>query len=172
MDFVTHLILWWFLKNSEGRNTMKWYSNIARYNISNKMCAFSLPFPFIGAVKEFKLVLKDTNLQFKSMLDKIIKKRHTQRKVKDKISTIPIWRWLTSDSDLIGDRVNIGRRKVNVRIFISLIWKCFTIGSDLITDGDGETFIHIYTYKNKRKMNTNFASMNKVRTQRGRRLEQ
>ena len=69
---------------------MKWYSNIARYNISNKMCAYSLPFPFIGAVKEFKLVLKDTNLQFKSMLDKIIKKRHTQRKVKDKISTIPI----------------------------------------------------------------------------------
>ena len=172
MDFVTHLILWWFLKNSEGRNTMKWYSNIARYNISNKMCAFSLPFPFIGAFKEFKLVLKDTNLQFKSMLDKIIKKRHKQRKVKDKISTIPIWRWLTSDSDLIGDRVNIGRRKVNVRIFISLIWKCSTIGSDLITNGVGETFIHIYTYKNKRKMNTNFASMNKVRTQRGRRLEQ
>ena len=26
-------------------------------------------------------------------------------------------------------------------------------------DGDGETFIHIYTYKNKRKMNTDFAFM-------------
>ena len=39
------------------------------------------------------------------------------------------------------------------------MWKCFTSCSDLITEGDGETFIHIFTYKNKIILNTNVAFM-------------
>ena len=37
--------------------------------------------------------------------------------------------------------------------------RCLTEGSDLIRDGDGDTFIHIFTYKNKIKINTKFAFM-------------
>ena len=52
-------------------------------------------------------------------------------------------------------------RSVNVKLFIFPICKCFTSGSDLITDGDGETFIHIFTER-KSKIHTKFAFVNSV----------
>ena len=67
------------------------------------------------------------NLQFRCMWDKICTPMHTHNKVNGKM-LISISRRLTSGSDLIK-----------------------------VGDGVGETFRHLYTYKNKNKVNTNFA---------------
>ena len=51
--------------------------------------------------------------------------------------------------------------KVNGKILVISISRRITSGSDLIevVDGSGDTFRHLYTYKKKKKINTNFAFM-------------
>ena len=51
--------------------------------------------------------------------------------------------------------------KVSGKILVISISRCITSGSDLIKvlDGGGGTFRHLYTYKKKSKINTNFAFM-------------
>ena len=70
------------------------------------------------------------NLQLRSMWDRICTTMHMHGKVKSKILVISISRHTTIGSDLI---------KVGV--------------------GGGDTFRHLYTYKKKKKINTNFAFM-------------
>ena len=48
-------------------------------------------------------------------------------------------------------------KKANVSILNISIRRYFTNDSDLIKVGDGDTFIHIFTYKKKKEKNTNLA---------------
>ena len=70
------------------------------------------------------------NLQFRSICNKLCTAMHTNNKIKGKILVTSISRRNTSGSDLMK-----------------------------VVDGSGDTFRHLYTYKKKKKINTNFAFM-------------
>ena len=87
-------------------------------------CDFSLAW----TVRVFNRVLKDMNLQFRSVWDKICTTRHKHSNVNERILFMSISRRVTNGS--------------------GLIWA---------GNGGEHTFRHIFTDKNEKKINASFA---------------
>ena len=105
-----------------------------RYDKTSKQWSrLSFLLSLAETVSVFSRVSKVKYLQFKSIRKRIRTSMHTHNKVNDKILVISNFRRITSCSDLIK-----------------------------VEDGNGDTLRHLYTYKKKKKRNTNFAFMHKV----------
>ena len=124
-------MLGWILQNSYGKRTMRKYSHLITYNRSSRY--------------KYRFLLHFAFFEAIKVFRRTLKGTYlTFRSIFDQMNTI--------EQKL---------RRINVRMSIICIGKCFTSGSDLTKVGDGDTFIHIFTYKfkNKTNMNTNFTSM-------------
>ena len=84
----------------------------------------------------FNRTLKDMNLHFRSIWDKICTNKHTHNNVTGRILVISMSRRVTNGPGLI-----------------------------LVGDGGEHTLTHIFTWKEKKKINANFAFMHKIASQ-------
>ena len=131
--FLTLRVSKSIMLDSRSRKTAKKLSNIRRYDkMSKKRSRFS--YLRLGeTINVFSRVSKDMNLQSRSVWNKVCKTTHTNNKLSGKMFVISISRLVTNGSDLVQ-----------------------------VEDGVGDTFTHIYTYKEKSKINANLAFMYEV----------
>ena len=77
----------------------------------------------------FNLVLKDMNLQFKSVKDNMYTSKYTQSNVTSKILVISVSRQVTNGADLIRGRDGVAK---SGKMFVISISRLVTNGSDLV----------------------------------------